>query len=75
MRNCGYMFGKRPDPKTQNPKKISYTFSLKINSNILTFYIKSITFITIQIKKLLHNKFFHFFIQNITTFFSQINQI
>jgi hypothetical protein len=39
---------------------------LKINLNIFTFYITSITF---QIKKLLQNKNFHFFIQNILTFF------
>jgi hypothetical protein len=39
---------------------------LKINLKILIFYITSII---IQIKKSQQNKFFHFFIQNIFTFF------
>ena len=58
-----------PDPKTQK-------FHLKINSNILTFYITSITFYYYSNKKLQNNFFFSFFIQNILFFFSSyINQI
>jgi hypothetical protein len=60
------LFVKRLDPNDGWTLSILKIFSLKINLNILTFYIKSIIF---QIKKSLQNKIFHFFIQNILTFF------
>ena len=50
---------------TQNPKK---NFS-KPTIAFLLFILHQSLFITIQIKKSLQNKKFHFFIQNILTFF------
>jgi hypothetical protein len=44
-------------------------FFLKINSNILTFYITSITFYHFSNKKITTKQKFHFYIQNILTFF------
>jgi hypothetical protein len=58
---------------TQNFKK----FLLKSTPTFLLFILYQSLFITIQLKKSLQNKIFHFFIQNLLTFFffSYINQI
>jgi hypothetical protein len=59
---------------TQNFKN----FFLKSTPTFLLFISYQSHFITIQLKKLLQNKIFHFFIQNILTFFfffPHINQI
>jgi hypothetical protein len=66
----GYVWeeaGPEEDPRPKN-QIFFYIFSLKINPNIFTFYIKSL-FITIQIKISPQNKIFFTFLYEIYFFF------
>ena len=70
-------FGKRPNPITQYQKKKSYTFSVKINFNIFTFYIKSIIFYYYSNKKNHYKTHFFTFLYKtfIPCFFTSIKSV